>query len=121
MERPPSTRVDDRDVAIVGIGCRFPGRANSPDEFWRLLEKGFDAIAEPPPSRVAFLEAFDPDPKTPGHDLAHARGGFLERIGSASTRSSWDLAARGGVHQCTAAPDARGVLGGTRGCRHRAA
>ncbi len=31
-------------VAIVGIGCRFPGHANSPEQFWKLLCEGVDAI-----------------------------------------------------------------------------
>ena len=30
-------------IAIVGIGCRFPGGADSPAEFWRLLQHGEDA------------------------------------------------------------------------------
>ncbi len=79
-DRPSSLRADESDhVAIVGIGCRFPGGADGPLEFWRLLEQGFDAIAEPPPSRAAFLDAFDPDAKAPGRTYTR-RGGFLDRI-----------------------------------------
>ena len=32
-------------IALVGIGCRFPGGANTPDAFWQLLEGGRDAVA----------------------------------------------------------------------------
>ncbi|MDT0267351.1 SDR family NAD(P)-dependent oxidoreductase [Streptomyces sp. DSM 44915] len=37
-------------IAVVGLACRLPGGAN-PDEFWRLLSAGGDAVAEPPPGR----------------------------------------------------------------------
>jgi len=32
------------DLAVVGLGCRFPAGANSPEEFWRLLRKGYDGL-----------------------------------------------------------------------------
>ena len=38
-------------IAVVGIGCRFPGRANDPETFWRLLEDGVDAVTEIPRDR----------------------------------------------------------------------
>ncbi|MFI4954338.1 MAG: beta-ketoacyl synthase N-terminal-like domain-containing protein, partial [Gammaproteobacteria bacterium] len=38
-------------VAVIGMGCRFPGGANSPDEFWQLLEQGFDSSIEIPKNR----------------------------------------------------------------------
>jgi 1-acyl-sn-glycerol-3-phosphate acyltransferase len=80
MDPAAALRAGGNDaVAIVGIACRFPGGADGPAEFWRLLEQGFDAIAEPPQSRAAFLDAFDPDPKTPGRTYTR-RGGFLDRI-----------------------------------------
>ncbi|XXY48792.1 amino acid adenylation domain-containing protein [Sorangium sp. So ce269] len=41
-------------VAIVGIGCRFPG-ASGPEAFWELLQEGGDAIRELPPERRALL------------------------------------------------------------------
>jgi hypothetical protein len=44
-------------IAIIGIGCRFPGGANSPEEFWTLLRSGIDAITEVPQDRWS-LEAF---------------------------------------------------------------
>ena len=33
-------------IAIIGIGCRFPGDANGPEAFWKLLRDGVDAITE---------------------------------------------------------------------------
>ncbi len=46
---PTTTRLPE-PIAIVGIGCRFPGAAG-PAEFWRLLLEGKDAIREVPPDR----------------------------------------------------------------------
>ncbi len=41
---------DNEGIAIIGLGCRFP-QANNPDEFWRLLQRGGDAITALSPSR----------------------------------------------------------------------
>ena len=38
-------------VAIIGLGCRFPGGANNPAEFWQLLCSDLDPITEVPPNR----------------------------------------------------------------------
>ena len=38
-------------IAIIGIGCRFPGGANTPDAFWELLRDGVDAVGEMPAGR----------------------------------------------------------------------
>ncbi len=69
--------VDTQDyIAIVGIGCRFPGGVNSPDTFWRLLRNGVDAITDVPEERLALWRSwpsFDPD-RVPGF------GGFIEDI-----------------------------------------
>ncbi|HLZ32328.1 MAG TPA: beta-ketoacyl synthase N-terminal-like domain-containing protein, partial [Chloroflexota bacterium] len=64
--------------AIVGIGCRFPGGANSPEEFWRLLRDGVDAITEIPADRFDLGPVYDVDPTKPGKLYARW-GGFLER------------------------------------------
>lgn len=68
-------------IAVVGIGCRIPGGANSPAEFWSLLEAEADTIVETPADRWNVDELYDPDPKTPGH-MATRWGGFLDDIGS---------------------------------------
>ena len=67
------------EIAIVGIGCRFPGSANSPEEFWALLREGRDAIIEVPPHRANLMEVYDPDPKVPGRSYLR-RGGFMDGI-----------------------------------------
>src|SRR5262245_59065896 len=48
-------------IAIIGIGCRFPGRADSPEAFWDLLREGRDAITEIPPDRWNSKEFYDRD------------------------------------------------------------
>ncbi len=66
-------------VAIVGIGCRFPGGAADPDAFWRLIADGRDAVTEVPPDRWDADALWDPDPAAPGR--IHSRwGAFLDDI-----------------------------------------
>jgi acyl transferase domain-containing protein/aryl carrier-like protein len=62
-------------IAIIGIGCRFPG-ADGPEAYWRLLASGVDAIREVPPDRFRLDELYDPDPAAPGK-LNTRHGGFL--------------------------------------------
>lgn len=44
-------RAKNEPIAIIGMSCRFPGGANSPEAFWQLLQNGEDAIREVPPER----------------------------------------------------------------------
>ena len=66
-------------IAIIGIGCRFPGGANDPEAFWRLLRDGVDAIREVPKDRWDIDAYYDPDPDAPGKMYARS-GGFLKQI-----------------------------------------
>ncbi len=70
---------DGHAVAIVGIGCRFPGGVVDVAGFWQLLKEGRDAITDIPPSRIDIERLFDPRPATPGHVVTR-RGGFVEGI-----------------------------------------
>jgi myxalamid-type polyketide synthase MxaE and MxaD len=65
-------------IAIIGIGCRFPG-ANDPTAFWQLLRDGVDAIREVPADRFDQHAFYDPDPATPGK-MNTRWGGFLEQV-----------------------------------------
>ncbi len=65
-------------IAIIGMGCRFPG-ASSPEAFWELLRDGVDAIDEIPASRWDNAAYYDPDPEAPGK-VATRWGGFVEPI-----------------------------------------
>ncbi|MCP4405601.1 MAG: polyketide synthase [bacterium] len=67
-------------LAIIGIGCRFPGGASSPDTFWELLCSGADAIRDVPHERWNLRRFFDANPDRSGKMYA-GQGGFLqERI-----------------------------------------
>ncbi|MDQ5850955.1 MAG: hypothetical protein M3380_02570, partial [Chloroflexota bacterium] len=66
-------------IAIIGIGCRFPGGANDPTQFWRLLTDGVDAISDVPEDRWHVRAFYDPDPGKPGKTYTR-RGGFISGI-----------------------------------------
>jgi acyl transferase domain-containing protein/NADPH:quinone reductase-like Zn-dependent oxidoreductase/NADP-dependent 3-hydroxy acid dehydrogenase YdfG/aryl carrier-like protein len=68
-----------KPIAIVGIGCRFPGSADRPEKLWRLLERGEDAVTEVPPDRWDMRALYDPDYRTPGR-IHQRHGGFVDRI-----------------------------------------
>jgi Beta-ketoacyl synthase, N-terminal domain len=53
-------------IAIIGIGCRFPGGIEDPHSFWELIAAGTDAIGDIPPDRWHADAFFDADPGTPG-------------------------------------------------------
>jgi len=67
-----------KPIAIVGIGCRFPGGANDLESYWSLLCNGVDAITDVPPERWDRQRFFDPDPDKPGKTYMR-QGGFLSQ------------------------------------------
>jgi amino acid adenylation domain-containing protein len=66
-------------IAVIGIGCRFPGGACDPGAFWRLLEAGGDAISQVPGDRWNVDALFHPEAATPGK-MSSRWGGFLDRV-----------------------------------------
>jgi acyl transferase domain-containing protein/acyl carrier protein len=66
-------------IAIVGMGCRFPGSANSADAYWNLLREGVDAIREVPAQRWDISMLHDADNTTPGK-MCSRFGGFIDDV-----------------------------------------
>jgi acyl transferase domain-containing protein/acyl carrier protein/protein-L-isoaspartate O-methyltransferase len=66
-------------IAVTGLACRFPGHANDPAAFWRLLRDGVDGITEVPKSRWDIDAYYDADPDAPGKSYAR-HGGFIDAI-----------------------------------------
>jgi len=66
-------------IAIIGIGCCFPGGANSPEAFWKLLRDGVDAITEVPEDRWNLDNFYDPGGTKPGK-IRTRWGGFVDKI-----------------------------------------
>jgi epothilone polyketide synthase D len=77
-QKSPRSASED-GIAIVGIGCRFPGSADDPDAFWDLLWRGVDGTCEIPQERWNVDEYYDPEPGMAGKMYVR-RGGFLRDV-----------------------------------------
>ncbi|MBE9033669.1 type I polyketide synthase [aff. Roholtiella sp. LEGE 12411] len=66
-------------IAIIGMGCRFPGNANGPASLWHLLQDGVDAVSEIPTDRWDVDAFYDPDPEAPSKSYTR-NGSFIQEI-----------------------------------------
>ena len=79
-EAAPERRGEANEaIAIVAMACRFPGGAEDPETFWRLLSEGVDAIVPVPADRWNAEEYYDPEAGTPGKIITR-EGGFLRQV-----------------------------------------
>ncbi|MYW42375.1 type I polyketide synthase, partial [Streptomyces sp. SID161] len=75
---PAGDDTSGEPVAVVGIGCRFPGGVSSPADLWRLLTDGGEVLSGFPRDRGWDLDAlYDEDPEVPGSAYVRS-GGFLD-------------------------------------------
>src|SRR5467141_1062645 len=76
----PAPRSEDR-IAIVGIGCLFPGGNDSPERLWTFLREHGDAVGEVPRDRWNLASVYDPTPGAAGK-MATRRIAFVPDIGT---------------------------------------
>ncbi len=69
-------REKSEPIAVIGMACRLPGGANTPERLWEILRDGVDAVTEVPAARWDADEFYDPDPDAPGRMYSKA-GAFL--------------------------------------------
>ena len=69
-------REKSEPIAVVGMACRLPGGADTPERLWAILRDGVDAVTEVPAGRWDADAFYDPDPDAPGKMYSKA-GAFL--------------------------------------------
>jgi acyl transferase domain-containing protein len=88
----PKSKDPPTPIAIVGIGCRFSGGADSPEKLWQLLASGESTWSPIPKERWNSTSFFDPNPSQQGMHNSYG-GHFLSSDPAAIDAGFWGLAA----------------------------
>ncbi|WP_343123335.1 sulfolipid-1 biosynthesis phthioceranic/hydroxyphthioceranic acid synthase [Actinopolyspora erythraea] len=73
---PMETSSEGDPIAVIGVGCRYPGGVDSPTALWEFVARGGDAVSEVPADRWDMARIYDPEPGVPGRSVSRW-GGFL--------------------------------------------
>ena len=106
-------------LAIIGMACRFPGDADDPEAFWRLLARAETRSRKFPPS-AGTSTPISIRTETSRGRCTRAAAAFLRRRGRVRSAVLRHLAARSGEDGPAAAAAAGSLLGGAGECRRRA-
>ncbi len=87
------TEASVEPIAIIGASCRFPGGADTLDDYWQLLVQGHDGISEVPEERWDAKAYYDPNPDAPGK-ICSPLGGFLSQSAYAFDASFFGISPR---------------------------